>query len=445
MRATVLFALLSISLHAQTVDKDIRRIDSLIAASSYAEALTVVDDRLQQQRDPAAKVPLLAKKSEIQLFEGKLAAAEETLKAIEQLNLKDQRSVALYDTYSGLLQLNRGRYDLALEKLNQAYLLLQQDPAANAEYIADCVGFLSLAYLSTGKYQQAEDNALVALQLRLQLYGENHEEVAAAYNDLGLVYTEGDPDKALEYYEKGLAAYQKLHGSEHAKIAIANTNIGFLYSSVELYGDAVNNLEAALAIWKKIYPAGHPNQAFVQRNLGQVYFNMGNRTAAIAFFQQALEQYRKSYGEKHPDISSTLNQMAILHLQEAQYETALGEVQQAIAANIPNFNSTDPAQDPPLSEYYNPHVLVYSLRLKAQAYEELHFGKTLKRTDLEKAIINLDLADALIDDIRHHSPDEADKITVAGMANEVYEDGVRVSTALSEMSLKPKVQLEKAF
>ncbi len=117
---------------------------------------------------------------------------------------------------------------------------------------------------------------MIALQLRQELFGEQSEEVAASYNDLGLVYSQIDPDKALEYYEKALAVYQKLHGNDHPKIAIASSNIGALYTQIELFGDAINNLETASKIWLKIYPAGHPNLAFVYRSLGQTYVKMEN-------------------------------------------------------------------------------------------------------------------------------------------------------------------------
>jgi len=61
---------------------------------------------------------------------------------------------------------------------------------------------------------------------RQRLFGESSEEVAASYNDMGLVYSSTDVDKALAYYEKAFAVYQKIHGKEHRKIAIASNNIG---------------------------------------------------------------------------------------------------------------------------------------------------------------------------------------------------------------------------
>lgn len=430
---------------AQGPRNSIAVIDSLILESRYDQAAAMIDDLIKSSTDDHFTQLLFNKLSETQLAQGRLDDAKKTLDYLGTRDSNDPDLAALYRTNVGSYNMNRGRFDLANEDLAKAYQLFQQQLRPDVPDMARCVGLISLSYLATGKYKLAEDNALVALQLRRTYHGDKHEAVAAAYNDLGLVYTHTDPDKALEFYEKALSTYQRLHGDEHTKIAIASTNIGILYRREELYGDAINNLETALKIWKSNYPDGHPNQAFVLRNLGQTYFAMENYETALAYFQQALGLYRKFYGEKHPEISSTLNQIGVVKLQQAQYLAALSDFQAAICSNIPAFNNPDPEVNPGIDDYYNGHVLLYSLRLKAQGFEDLHFGKTLRKDHLEKSLSTLYLCDSLIDDIRHHSTDESDKISLGALASDVYEDGVRISTALGEISVRQKPYTEKAF
>lgn len=423
----------------------IRAIDSLILESRYEDAAAMIST-LMQAPDRGDDPLLLNKLAETQLAHGRLDEARKTLDQIEALSPTDPYINAMLYTNKGSYNMNRGRFDLAHEDLAKAYQLFQLHQAPqHVPDMARCVGLISLGYLATGKYKLAEDNALVALQLRRTYHGDSHEAVAAAYNDLGLVYTSTNTDKALEYYEKALTTYQRLHGDGHTKIAIANTNIGILYREEELYGDAINNLESALKVWKANYPDGHPNQAFVLRNLGQTYFAMGNYETSLTYFQQALDLYKRFYGAKHPEISSTLNQIGVARLQQSHFEDALADFQAAICANIPGFDNLDTGVNPPVDDYYNGYVLLYSLRLKAQGFEELHFGKTLRQADLATALGTLQLCDSLIDDIRHHSSDEADKISLGALASDVYEDGVRVSTALSEISIKPRRLREQAF
>src|SRR6185436_4251891 len=109
------------------------------------------------------------------------------------------------------------------------------------------------------------------------------------------------------------------------------------------------------------------------------------------------------------------------------------------------FEAVDPLKNPARKNYYNGNVLLYSVMYKAQALEGRHYGKTLKMADLVASLQCLQYCDSLIDDIRHQSTDAADKIALGSLANEVYEDGVRVSQAISEMTVDYKKYRTMAF
>ncbi len=420
------------------------KIDSLIEISDFKNAEKIIKETSNLSSSVETIERLETKLAEVLIVEGKLDEAERILIS-PSLTTSNSFHNAIRKTTLGYLYLNKSRNDLALENLQQALALFQESGKMNSLEAAKCLADLSLLYWSTGKLNQAEENGLIALQIRQKLKGETSEEVAASYNDLGLVYGQTDTDKALEYYEKALAVYQKIHGDRHPKIAIANTNIGFMYNKLKLYGDAVNNFENASAIWKKIYPGGHPNQALALFNLGLTYDQMGNQQTSLEYFEKAQTMYRKAYGEKHPDISTVLNQIGIIKLRENRYDEALQNFQGAIIANAPHFSNKDISKNPKVSEYYRGKVLLYSLRLKAQALESKHFGKTLRLENLTAALACLYSCDSLIDDIRYHSSDENDKIELGSSANEVYEDGVRIAHAISEMTINFRRYQQEAF
>lgn len=352
---------------------------------------------------------------------------------------------ATTQTSLGFLYLNKGRYELALENLQQALGQFQAAGKQDTPEAARCLSTLGLVYGSTGKYKQAEENHRIALQIREHLFGKDSEEVAASYNDLGLIYFETDPDQSLEYLEKALEVYKKIPGDNNTKIAIASTNIGFAYRKLELFGDAIVNFESAKTLWEKIYPKGHPNQALVLSYLGQTYSLMDDKKTALSYYEMSLALYKKSYGEKHPDIANAYNQLGILKLDQQNYKQALGDLQNAIIANSPSFSSMDITRNPPISEYYNGNGLLYSLRYKARSLETQYYGETLKLVDLRLALSCLYSCDSLIDDIRHHSSDETDKLALGEIASEVYEDAVRIAHAISEVTFDSRKLKEEAF
>ncbi len=435
MKRTLIIFLILVSIRstAQSIEK---KIDSLLIRAEYAQTIQLINALNSKS------VLLQNKEAEALMSSGKLAEAEAILSKIKN---EDPFIKAITETNLGYLSLLKGRSDLAQEFLEHSRDGFKQIGKDNTKEAARCFSNLSLLYWSTGKISQAEENGLLALQLRQSIFGSESEEAAASLNDLGLVYGSIDADKGLDYYEKVLTIYAKFYGEDHPKIAIAKTNIGLMYFNLKLYGDAVVNFETAQAIWKKTYPGGHPNEAISLINLGRTYTQMKNTKAALEYYEKALSIYKKNYGEKHPDISVVYNQTGYIKLEDNKYEAALNDFQNALCSNAPSFNELNIFKNPGIRNFYNGKVLLFSLRLKAQAFESLHYGKTLKLHDLKFALTTLQSCDSLIDNIRHNSSNENDKIELGSLANEVYEDGVRIAHSISELTPKSKLYKEIAF
>lgn len=424
--------------------QDLPKIDSLIQVSDYTAASSAIRAGLVGANEDL-ELRLRCRQADVLILEGKLSDAEMMLTSRMPTSATSPLAHAEWRTTRGLLYLNRTRNDMAIESLLQAQQLFNVAGKSNTAEAARSLALLSFAYFTTGKLAQAEESGLVALGIRKNVLGDNSEAVAASYNDLGLIYGQSNPDKALEYYDMTLAIYERLYGKEHRKMALAYSNVGVVYRTMKLYGDAVTNFEAAEAIWKKLYPDGHPNQAFALVNLGLTYGNMGNYASAKGYYERALAMYRKAYGERHSDIASVLNQMGLLSVEEKRYDAALAHYQEALVANTPTFASLSLTTNPAVSRYYNAKVLLYSLRLKAEALEARHLNKTLKRADMTLALQCLQSCDTLIDNIRINSSNEGDKLEIGASANDVYDGGVRIAQAVSEMTLNGRAYHELAF
>jgi tetratricopeptide (TPR) repeat protein len=420
----------------------IRKADSLLLNSEYEAALKLLNAN-SSTSDPATRYIVENKKAEALTRLGKFDEAEKILNALNGNISPDLQGIT--KTNLGFLYLNQGRNDRALETLQQAIHDFEKANKGSGLEAAQAMTYLGLVYKSTGKHAQAEEQLLMALSLRQRLLKGDHELIAASYNDLGFAYGEIDNDKALDYYEKALTIYQKLHGKEHPKIAIASTNIGFTYRALILYGDAVNNLETALKIWEKVYTRPHPSKAFVLLNLGKTYLAMGDKKAALGYYDKALAMYKSSYGNKHPEIAAVLNEIGALDLDAEEFGRALTTYQDALRANVPDFESNDLAVNPSLEVFYHGNVLLYSLLGKARVFEARHLQKSLKFSDLDLALETLQRCDALIDKLRQQSTNESDKISLGVVANEVYANGVRMAHEAAAVALHKKKYRELAF
>jgi CHAT domain-containing protein/Tfp pilus assembly protein PilF len=379
---------------------------------------------------------VLAQKRELTVIDslirsGKFTEAESALKNI-------QGDQALIRTHYGLLYMAQNRYDLALDNLQEAINSFEKENRSGSLEAAEALVHLGNVYRSTGKYIQAQEHLNRALLIRQEKLPATHELIAAVYNDLGLAYIEVDRDKSIDYYEKALETYRKLHGEDDPKIAIANTNLGIVYAKDKLYGDAITYYETALKIWEKVYSRPHPNKALVLMNLGQTYSSMGDQKAALAFYEKSLTMYEAASGKKHPEVAFVQNLLGNEKLAQEKFDEALTHYQKALEANIPDFTNSSILQTPSTKEFYNGRQLLFSLTYKAQALEKKYFGKTLNRKDLLLALTTLQACDSLIDRLRQSATNEADKIALGAIANEVYGDGVRIAYTLSDVSFSSR-------
>ncbi|HYG17315.1 MAG TPA: tetratricopeptide repeat protein, partial [Ohtaekwangia sp.] len=427
--------------------QDVQSLDVLLLDARYDEVLKLSDTMLEKTSDPGMMASLKNKKAEALIRLGQLDQAATILQEAEEKAAESGSlfQSALTQSNYGLLHLNLGRNDLALDALHSARDYFEQSGKAESLEAAQALAHLGNLYRATGKYTQAEEQLNRALSIRLKLLKPNSEYVAASYNDLGLIFGMTNPDKALDYYEKALAIYKALHPGDHPKIAIANTNVGFIYASLELYGDAVNNFESALRIWEKVYHQPHASKAFVLFNLGQTYMKMQDHKAARGYYDRALAMYGESYGKKHPDIARVLNAIGDLDVAERKYDTALGTYQQALSANVSRFNETALAVNPASKDFYDGNVLLFTLVSKAEALESRYVNKTLKFQDLTLALQTLQVCDTLIDKLRQQITNESDKITLGNIASEVYANGVRIAYETAQVALRRKEYLSLSF
>jgi CHAT domain-containing protein/uncharacterized protein HemY len=415
----------------------LNQVDELIDDSRYEDALQKIEQ--STFTDPDISIALSNRKAEALIGLGRFDEANRLLNDVLVRSTQSKNAEfnkGLTQSGIGYLYLNQGRFDLALDQLTEAAAALQK--SGNHLETARALTNLGLVYNSTGKYQQAEEQFQMALQLRQNQLPDSHEMIAASYNNLGLVYTMIDVDQAIEYYEKASAIYEKLYGKDHAKMAISNSNLGFAYLKLELYGDAINYFETALKIWEKINPQPSASKAFVLSNLGYTYSRLNDRKTAMEFYEKALAMYIASQGKKHPDVATTYNLIGNLYQSEDKFDDALKSYQNALIANVIDFNSEDVETNPSGTNFYNGNQLLYSMMYKAQTFEARHLGKTLRLGDLVTGLETLKQCDQLIDRIRQQTSNESDKITLGAIANEVYADGVRISFLLSDVSFRNK-------
>ena len=213
---------------------------------------------------------------------------------------KDERAKAQYEESEKLL--------LQAREIKQNLLGEEHLELAQIDYeLAD-------VYERRGKYRQAEELDKKSLRIRERELGEEHPDTLASYNNLAGVYERQEKYlEAEELYEKALKISKEVLGEEHPSIATSYNNLAGVYVEQGRYEEAEQLYEKALGIYKEILGEGHPSTATIYNNLAFVYEKQRKYEEAEELFGKALRIWKEVLGEEHPDTQAVYKNLELLY------------------------------------------------------------------------------------------------------------------------------------
>ncbi|CAF2646719.1 unnamed protein product [Rotaria sp. Silwood2] len=184
-----------------------------------------------------------------------------------------------------------GEYDKAERYYRQLINQMPQDSYARAE----CLDGLGTIALRNGKYKEAIDHEIQAVQIY-----ESHEPqdllfIAKKYNNLGIAYgASGNYSKALLHFQRSNELkYCLFHTYQHVDMADTFDNIGNCYEFEGDFDQAEEHFHFALAIRiTNNMPRRHPD--FVKN-----YMSLGNVYGHKKMFKQAIFYHQKAVNLAH--------------------------------------------------------------------------------------------------------------------------------------------------
>jgi tetratricopeptide (TPR) repeat protein len=184
-----------------------------------------------------------------------------------------QRSVAIGNGYNakGIQQARQGNWSDALSCWESALQVREQVLGADHLDVANIHNNIGIALGKLNRFEAAIEHLDQALAIRTARYGERHAEVAATLHNTGNVYQQaGDLASALHCFCECKTMQEQIHkGLDHAEVARACIAIGHCYWEAESAFDAREAYMDALAIFQRI---GRPeNDPEVQTTVDDIY------------------------------------------------------------------------------------------------------------------------------------------------------------------------------
>jgi len=272
---------------------------------------------------------------------GKVDQAERVLRdAIERFS--GIRAIENHDTLKVVYELAvvlaaRGKYEesarVLADGIDQAVAAhgdLHRPLANMVYYQAQLLGESG----GIGDYAGALAAAQRSLDIRLRLFGPNHEDVAYSLQAVGwFLNTLGHYAEAVDMFRKTLELRERISGPTHRETI--RTTITLAFTLLRLDHPNVDEPAALLreryALVRNEYGDAHDNTQWVARYFGSVLSQIGLNEEAIALARATLEAVVAEYGGDSRNAAAWHDHLARSLYYAGSAEDAIAEYQRALS------------------------------------------------------------------------------------------------------------------
>lgn len=196
-----------------------------------------------------------------------------------------------------------------------------------AESLEDLAGL----YHCQGKYDETEALLQQSLRIREQQLGLQHSSVAQSLNNLALLYwTQSRHGEAEVLYLRALTIQEKQLSPEYFHVVRSLSGLALLYRDQGKYDQAEPLFQRALTVLEQQFGSEHLDTAQALNNLGVFYRVQGRYTEAEPLLQRALNIRELQPGTQHPSTAQTLNNLAKLSAEQGKHIQATLLFQRAL-------------------------------------------------------------------------------------------------------------------
>ena len=281
---------------------------------------------------------------------------------------------------------------------------------------------LASSYLSLSNYYGeigANEKSLTYANKSLSIL-ENLKDtvkIANAYNNISLLLNDQKKyTSALKYAYKSLKLKKLIYPPNYFSIDNANQVIGLIYIQLKKYAEALNFFKLSLNYRISKYTANHYLVASTYLNIANVYKKEGKLDSVSKYYNLALS-IRKTY-QQTTNLVYIYNLIANTNQKSRNYTVALQNYQKAIYYNSKTPLDTINFEHNP-KEYINARLYLESLQGKAAVLQSIGDAKSLNI-----ALQTYQLCDEVIQKLRQQYVNYQDKLTLANLSAEIYEQAV---------------------
>ena len=260
-------------------------------------------------------------------------------------NLKNRQNQDELEKARGMLDVGevlyaKGHYKKAAVTFLGAKLKYEDLDKTNDANYFKIISNIGLLYATMGRYTQAEEYTLEALNKRTAAFGKDHSSVGASLNNLAVLQKEtGRYNEAEIKTKEAIGILKNSFGEQSIPVAIALNNGAMLYQAIGRYDEAEKVMNNVIAISSSIQNEKSVNHQKFLTNQALLFQEMGKYEQAESMFKELIQLRQRFMGTNHPDYAHMLSNLAALYVEMEKYDQVEDLLKEAIRIYRDNFGA----------------------------------------------------------------------------------------------------------
>jgi CHAT domain-containing protein len=242
------------------------------------------------------------------------------------------------------------KYAFAEKRFNSAIVLYERAGLNEDIGYLKALANQGLLFTTMGRFTQASEYTVKALDLRKAKLGEKNIGVASSLNNYGVLqYDLAHYNEAEKTLGKASAIIEAEAGKNIMQYAIVQNNLAMVLQTVGRYAEADKTLKEAIATAEKLQSSKSKNHLKFLSNQALLYQQMGKYPEAEAIYLDM----GKRLGKNDPDYASMLNAQAALYMIMGKEDKVEDLLKKSVSIYKSSFGDDSPAYAKAVSDLGN--------------------------------------------------------------------------------------------
>jgi tetratricopeptide (TPR) repeat protein len=172
----------------------------------------------------------------------------------------------------------------------------------------DLAGKCASALYSDGRYDEAEELEVQAMQTMKRVLSDEHPSTLTGMANLATIYSkQGRWNKAEELQLQVMQTRKRVLSEEHPDTLLSMGNLASTYSDQGRWKEAQELEVQVMQTWKRVPSDEYPDTLIAMHNLAFSLQSQGHHTEAIALIERRFQLRQQVLGEQHPHTQSSFN------------------------------------------------------------------------------------------------------------------------------------------